>query len=184
MWVPICPACVTITIDVDTGDSSTTRQWNIRVTQYECGNDNLIIPEENCLQYLTAQTGSCQSKSKLFYIFSIEGTIASFNWDTSSTTALTTTTALANAHLSDQNYDICIRRARGYCSICFSPVVTTTTAGSAKSFGLSAAHPATADAGKSNTGTLCLGTTSINAIVDNDANKGDEQINSNKNNSS
>ena len=57
MWVPACPSCVTITIDIDTATTSTTRSWNIRVTQYECGNDNLIIPEENCLQYHTAQTG-------------------------------------------------------------------------------------------------------------------------------
>ena len=57
MWVPACPSCVTINIDIDTATTSTTRSWSIRVTQYECGNDNLIIPEENCLQYHTAQTG-------------------------------------------------------------------------------------------------------------------------------
>ena len=117
---------------------------------------------------------------KTKYIFLIEGRIASFNWDTSTTTALTTTTALANAHLSDQNYDICIRRARGYCSICFSPVVTTTTAAQGSSFGLSACHPGTADACKSATGTLCLGTTSINAIVADATNLGKAQVNPNE----
>ena len=41
-------------------------------------------------------------------------------------------------HLSDQYYDICIRRASGKCSICFSPYIISTTTGTASSFGLSA----------------------------------------------
>ena len=55
MWVPACPSCVTINLDIDTATTSTTRSWNIKVTQYECG--NLMAPEEDCLQYHTAQTG-------------------------------------------------------------------------------------------------------------------------------
>ena len=55
MWVPACPSCVTINIDIDTATTSTTRSWNIKVTQYECGNQR--APEEDCLQYHTAQTG-------------------------------------------------------------------------------------------------------------------------------
>ena len=55
MWVPACPSCVTINLDIDTATTSTTRSWNIKVTQYECG--NLRAPEEDCLQYHTAQTG-------------------------------------------------------------------------------------------------------------------------------
>ena len=66
MWVPACPSCVTINIDIDTATTSTTRSWSIRVTQYECGNDNLIIPEENCLQYHTAQTGATSDNPSLF----------------------------------------------------------------------------------------------------------------------
>ena len=54
MYVPACPACVTITLDLDTGTSAT-RQWQIKVTQYECG--NLNAPEEECLQYHTAISG-------------------------------------------------------------------------------------------------------------------------------
>ena len=57
MWVPACPTCVTINIDIDTATTATTRFWNIRVTQYECGANNLNIPEENCLQYHTARSG-------------------------------------------------------------------------------------------------------------------------------
>ena len=55
MWVPACPACVTINLDIDTATTSTTRSWNIKVTQYECG--NRMAPEEDCLQYHTDQTG-------------------------------------------------------------------------------------------------------------------------------
>ena len=54
MFVPACPACVTITLDLDTGTTAT-RNWQIKVTQYECG--NLNAPEEDCLQYHTAITG-------------------------------------------------------------------------------------------------------------------------------
>ena len=49
-----------------------------------------------------------------------EGTLASFNWDTSQTTAAS---VLNQYHLSDQFYNICVRRARGYCSICYSPEI-------------------------------------------------------------
>ena len=55
MWVPASDSCVTVTLDIDTATTTTTRKWDIRVTQYECG--NLMAPEENCLQYHTATTG-------------------------------------------------------------------------------------------------------------------------------
>ena len=54
MFVPVSPSCVTITLDLDTA-TTTTRNWQIKVTQYECG--NLNAPEEECLQYHTAITG-------------------------------------------------------------------------------------------------------------------------------
>ena len=54
MYVPASDSCVTITLDIDTA-TSTTRNWQIKVTQYECG--NLRAPEEDCLQYHTATTG-------------------------------------------------------------------------------------------------------------------------------
>ena len=46
------------------------------------------------------------------------GTIANFGWDTSQTSQAS---VLEQYHLSDQYYTICIRRSRGYCSICYSP---------------------------------------------------------------
>jgi len=136
MFVPASPQCNQINIDIDTGTTTTTRKWQIKVTQYECG--NMMAPEQDCLQYLTATSG----------------TIASFNWDTSSSTVSQT-----QYHLSSQYYDICIRRARSYCSICYSPQIYSTTA--AISFGVSAgsvATPQTAAVGSYCTGVTGLGT--------------------------
>ena len=95
----------------------------------------------------------------------VAGTIASFNWDTSTTTGLTATTAPDNLHLSDQNYNICIRRARGYCEICFSPTVTSRTAGIASSFGVSAGNPASDAVHQAVLDTLCLGNTIVAAAL-------------------
>ena len=66
-----------------------------------------------------------------------------------------------NAHLSSQSYDICIRRARGYCSICYTPKVISTAADAATSYGVSASFAGIADAANSVTETLCKGTTGI-----------------------
>ena len=55
MWVPASDDCNQINIDIDTGSTSTTRKWQIKVTQYEC--DNLMMPLQDCLQYHTAQSG-------------------------------------------------------------------------------------------------------------------------------
>jgi len=118
MWVPASDQCNEINIDIDTGTTTTTRKWQIKVTQYECG--NLMMPVQDCLQYHTATTG----------------TIASFNWDTSSSTVAT-----SQAHLSNQYYAICMRRSRSYCKICYSPVISETT--SESSFGLGANAVAT-----------------------------------------
>merc|ERR1712115_341774 len=111
MFVPASPQCNQININIDTG-TTTTRKWQIKVTQYECG--NMMAPEQDCLQYLTASTG----------------TIASFAFDTTQST----TVAATQYHLSNQYYDICIRRARGYCSLCFSPEITSTTTTNSASF--------------------------------------------------
>ena len=55
MWVPASDSCNAINIDIDTGSTTTTRKWQIKVTQYECG--NMMMPEQDCLQYHTASTG-------------------------------------------------------------------------------------------------------------------------------
>ena len=55
MFITASDQCNQINIDIDTGSTGTTRKWQIKVTQYECG--NMMAPQENCLQYHTASTG-------------------------------------------------------------------------------------------------------------------------------
>merc|ERR1711936_726184 len=147
MFIPVSSQCNQINIDIDTGTTTTTRKWQIKVTQYECG--NLMAPEQDCLQYHTATTG----------------TIASFNWDTSSSTVSTT-----QAHLTSQYYDICLRRARSYCSVCYSPAITN-TATSASSFGLSAGGYAPAIAAAS--ASFCTGITTLSTTGTSNSGFGD-----------
>merc|ERR1712228_99770 len=95
--------------------TTTSRKWNIRVTQYACGDyDNSGWP--GCLQYYT----------------STASTIQNFAFPTSATTVTSGVT-----HLSSQKYDICIRRASGYCYICYSEWTTGTAVIAQSSFGLS-----------------------------------------------
>jgi len=140
MWVPASDSCTTINIDIDTGTTTTTRKWQIKVSQYECG--NMMAPENDCLQYFTESTG----------------TIATFNWDTSATTV-----ASSQTHLQNQHYDICIRRARSSCSLCLSPQITSTTTGTAGSYGLGASSDGSAP--KNALGSTCTGVTTAPAAV-------------------
>merc|ERR1712176_1664613 len=149
MFVPASDSCNQINIDIDTGSTSTTRKWQIKVTQYECG--NMMAPEQDCLQYLTASTG----------------TIASFAFDTTQST----TVAATQYHLSSQYYDIWIRRARGYCSLCFTPEVTSTTTTNVASFGISAGSVAAIQTAAS--GTWCSGITTISSTAGSNVGYGD-----------
>jgi len=104
------------------GTTSTSRTWDVKVTQYACGDtDSSGWP--GCLQYFTATAGN----------------VASFGF---SPTATTVTSGVT--HLQNQVYDICFRRASGYCYICYTPYVSSTTATAAttdeatqQSYGLS-----------------------------------------------
>jgi len=147
MFVPASAQCNQINIDIDTGTTTTTRKWQIKVTQYECG--NLMAPEQDCLQFHTASSG----------------TIASFNWDTSSSSV-----SASQYHLSSQYYDICIRRARNYCSVCYSPQIVA-AAPALSSFGVSAGSvgPAQTNA----IGSSCTGVTTLNAIAGSTLGSGD-----------
>ena len=80
------------------------------------------------------------------------GEIASFNWDTSSSSVST-----SQYHLSDQYYDICIRRESGKCSICFSPNIVSSTTGTASSYGLGAGSSGPAQTNA--IGVACTGVT-------------------------
>ena len=95
---------------------------------------------------------------------SLSGTIANFNFDTSATAVST-----SMAHLSSQYYDICIRRARNYCSICYSPVISGTT--TASSFGLGANAVATTLT--ATVGSYVTGVTTINPSVPGAVGEGD-----------
>ena len=66
------------------------RSWSIRVTQFDCGYENLA--PAGCTQY--------------FY-GSDKGTVKSYNWE-------------GNYHLADQNQVACIRREKGNCRMCYS----------------------------------------------------------------
>ena len=104
-----------------------------------------MAPVADCLQYHTAQYG----------------TIASFGWDTSASTVATSQT-----HLVNQYYDICIRRTRSYCSICYTPAIISSTTGTSSSYGLGAGSDASAQ--KSAIGAICTGITivgSANPVV-------------------
>merc|ERR1712018_202065 len=115
------------------GSTTTSRTWSIRVTQYACGDyDSSGWP--GCLQYYTATAN----------------TIQNFGF---SPTATAVTASIT--HLSEQKYDICIRRASGYCYICYSPTITPGTPAVIVqvSFGVSLSDVA---ASKSDVGTTCI----------------------------
>jgi len=83
------------------GTTTTSRSWNVLITQYSCGDtDSSGWP--GCLQYYTASANTIQN-------FGFPPTI----------TAVTSKVT----HLSNQHYDICIRRASGSCYICYSPTI-------------------------------------------------------------
>lgn len=94
--------------------TATTRSWDIYVTQYTCGQED-TAGAPGCLQYFTGTTGS----------------FSNFGYPTTNTD---TTVADDTTHLSNQLYQICIRRASGYCYICYGP---TSGIAIAASFGLS-----------------------------------------------
>jgi hypothetical protein len=91
------------------------RTWRIRISQIHCG--SIFKADQGCLQYHTG----------------VSGRIKSFNFDSSS-----------GRQLSNQDYSICIRNERNFCSIqystCPDPIAGTSRS---RSFTLS---------GNSNTG--------------------------------
>lgn len=90
MYVDASDDCNTLSFHLADGSVSVTRQWEIRVTQYNC--DSMEKAPEGCLQY--------------FY-GSSTGTLETFN-------------RANKIHLANQDQLICIRREEGMCSICYS----------------------------------------------------------------
>ena len=69
--------------------------------------------------------------------------------------------AATQYHLSSQYYDICIRKGRTSCSICYSPQIFSATAVSSYGLGAGSVAGTQTNAIDSN----CLGTTTLNAIA-------------------
>jgi len=102
------------------GTTTISRQFNIRVTQFDCADRDIAGPS-GCLQYFT----------------NVAGTVASYNYPIGATTVLSgaANPATAFQHLASQSYSICFRKGAGNCALCFAPTVRTATTG--QSFGLS-----------------------------------------------
>merc|ERR1712142_1067895 len=124
MIVDASDNCHTVNIDLGASDTSTSRSWTIVVSQYTCGEENLAGPM-GCLQWHTGTTGR----------------IANFGIATSTAAAAFTA---AQTHLSNQDYDICIRRENGYCYICYiqsvAPGTAVTVVATQNTFGVSVSN--------------------------------------------
>jgi len=136
MIVDASDQCHTVNIDLGASDTSTSRSWTIVVSQYTCGEENLAGPM-GCLQWHTGTSGR----------------IANFGIATSTTAAAFTA---AQTHLSNQDYNICVRRENGYCYICYIQAVAPAIADSItaqNTFGLSISSAA--GSSKAIQGTSC-----------------------------
>jgi len=110
------------------GSTTTSRVWDIYVTQYTCSQEDEAGPP-GCLQYFTGTAV----------------TVKNFGFPTGNTA---TTTATDTTHLSNQNYDVCVRREKGYCYGCWG------VWGTGAQFGLSISDNAAA--AKGTVGTSCI----------------------------
>merc|ERR1711936_1193815 len=81
------------TLRFEFADIPAMRQFEIKVTQYECKDVGTLVPPGGCLQYHTGTTGQ----------------LTTFNWAPNDA-----------QHLENQDYDICIRQEAGFCCIDYS----------------------------------------------------------------
>jgi hypothetical protein len=98
------------------GSDSATRSYDIKVLQYDRRNE--MGGPQGCLQYFSGTSG----------------TFTTFNY---------VDTSISSSHLSNQDYDICIRRGADMCVVCYSPTTGATPA----SFGLSVSPDTAVQAG-------------------------------------
>jgi hypothetical protein len=84
------------------------RSWRIRVSQIHCGSINKA--DQGCLQYFTG----------------VNGRVKSFNFDPAS-----------GRQLSNQDYSICIRTERNFCSIQYTACTDPSGTNRSRSFTLS-----------------------------------------------
>lgn len=85
-----------VVLSITTSGAEVARHWKIRITHIPCPSN--IKADDGCLQYFTG----------------ISGTIKSFNYEPS-----------IGLHLSNQDYSICIRTERNFCSIQYSQCIDT-----------------------------------------------------------
>jgi len=131
MWIEASDMCNSVNFNI--GGGMTTRNWNIKVTQVTC-NDEDIAPA-GCLQYFTAATGR----------------VSSFNFDRTATAVGATAT-----HLSNQRQTMCWRKNANVCRMCLFPQTiapTPVTVAAQTSFGLSGSPDA--GAAQATVGTDC-----------------------------
>lgn len=149
-------SCSTVNFGISGG--ATSRNWDIMVTQYKCGEESGGPP--GCLQWHMAP----------------QGKIRSFNFpDQAQGVAVMDTVT----HLSNQQYNICIRKNAASNHICYTPCTllldaALVNANMGSSFGVSKGPDAAAKSGVSGTATsACItdyleiigGTTKANAIL-------------------
>ncbi len=110
VYVDSSDACNILSFQLGTtgvGTGLATRQWSIKVTQYDCSYPNLA--PDGCTQWYFGNTNQ---------------QIQTYNFD-------------GGQHLANQDQNMCIRRERGMCRICYATVIDTdfsvsgTTAGKA-----------------------------------------------------
>jgi len=150
--------CVTTNFGI--GGGTTQRSWDIKVTQYKCGDEN--GGPTGCLQWHMSPAGKLRS----------------FNFPEQNAAAQVTNSV---THLSDQHYKICIRRPASRNRICYAECRAGGGAtGNQGSFGISGSPPTALPPTGGQTaaqsgvgGTTCIddyveilgGTTSANAAL-------------------
>ncbi|XP_046449578.1 uncharacterized protein LOC124198011 [Daphnia pulex] len=101
IYMDMTPGTQTFSLNMILTGTTTSRLWNIRISQIPCGTS--YTAPENCLQYFTEPTG----------------TITSFNYQYATTPLV--------QHLAYQDYNICIRTNQGFCGICYVACTTAVT---------------------------------------------------------
>lgn len=134
MIVDASDNCHTVNINIGAGDTTTSRSWTIAVSQYTCAQEDLVGPS-GCLQYHIGITGRILDYGK-------------------NTNVVAAQFSQTTTHLSNQNYEICIRREKEYCAICYLPSIVIGTGDNSATFGLSISKEITAN---SDVGSNCMG---------------------------
>lgn len=112
LYLAASSSCHTVDTVISSTDTTTSRQWNIKVSQIECSSS--LLPPGGCLQYFTGTTG---------YLYNF-GRVSS-----------TVDGASTSKHLANQDYTMCIRREEGYCSMEYFSKFDATDQGFAVSAG-------------------------------------------------